>query len=323
MAENLSNDALRSQVRMQVAFWKAQDRRSITTGPAWLWRGPLVGPRRTTDLDPPTARKIVARRAAGMPAAAVYGTAGPRRRRLPRAVSPVRAAVWILGAGLAAAMAVHSSSGHPRAAAVFSGLAAACALVGSAAAALEIWARRDPLNLNAAEASEIAARRREIIWNPLAGAGAISAAGAYMLEALDTCTQLREHPAWQLPGTEPLRWQIDLDEEIFQIARAAAALDQCETSTPNADGLSGQSYRQLTAALLERLVALHRCLHTLSELSRTAAAPPGECDQVIHETLSAAVENELATGEWNELNADLLAHVTGYAVLAEVKTSPR
>ncbi|HPY25795.1 MAG TPA: hypothetical protein PLK19_15915 [Mycobacterium sp.] len=324
MAENLSNDALRSQVRMQVAFWKAKDRRSITTGPAWLWRGPFTGPRRITDLDSPTAQKLTRRQGAGMGAADLYSTAGPRRLRLPRAVSAVRAAAWITAAVSAAIVAVQIRAEHPRAAAVLFAIAVAGALIGSATAVLEIWARRDPLRLSPAEAAEVAASRREITWNPLAGTGTLSDGGAYMLEALDTCTQLRDHPAWALPGTEALRWQIDLGEETFQIARAAAALDHYVTATPaDDDSMTQQSHRQLTAALLERLVALHRCLRTLSALSRAAIGPVGDNDQVIRETLTAAVENELATGEWNELTADLLAHIDGYAVIAEVKTSTR
>ena len=324
MAENLSNDALRSQVRMQVAFWKAKDRRSITTGPAWLWRGPFTGPRRITDLDPQTAQKLTRRQGAGMGAADLYSTAGPRRLRLPRAVSAVRAAAWITAAVSAAIVTVQIRAEHPRAAAVLFAIAVAGALIGSATAVLEIWARRDPLRLSPAEAAEVAASRREITWNPLAGTGTLSDGGAYMLEALDTCTQLRDHPAWALPGTEGLRWQIDLDEETFQIARAAAALDHYVSSTPaDEDSMTRQSHRQLTAALLERLVALHRCLHTLSALSSAAIEPVGDNDQVIRETLSAAVENELATGEWNELTADLLARIDGYAVIAEVKTSTR
>lgn len=324
MADNPSNDALRSQVRMQVAFWKAKDRRSITTGPAWLWRGAFTGPRRTTELDPSTAEKIIARQAAGMRAADLFGTAGPRRHRLPRAVSAARAAGWITAAALAAFLAAQIHPEHPRAAAVLAAIAAAGALIGSATAGLELWARRDPLRLNPADAVEIDSTRREISWNPLAGAGTLSAGGAFMLEALDTCDQLRDHPAWAVAGTEALRWQIDLDEEIFQIARAAAALEHYEAAAPPAeDTLTRQSHRQLTDALLERLVALHRCLHTLTELSRAAIGPVGDNDQMVRETLTAAVENELATGEWNELTADLLAHIDGYSILAEVKTSSR
>ena len=350
MAENLSNDALRSQVRMQVAFWKAKDRRSITTGPAWLWRGPFTGPRRITDLDPQTAQRLTRRQGAGMGAADLYSTAGPRRLRLPRAVSAVRAAAWITAAVSAAIVTVQIRAEHPRAAAVLFAIAVAGALIGSATAVLEIWARRDPLRLSPAEAAEVAASRREITWNPLAGTGTLSDGGAYMLEALDTCTQLRDHPAWALPGTEGLRWQIDLDEETFQIARAAAALDHYVSSTPaDEDSMTRQSHRQLTAALLERQAAAARrrvdqlaaghqgrrlgepCREPetadfpLGLITRTGAAiePVGDNDQVIRETLSAAVENELATGEWNELTADLLARIDGYAVIAEVKTSTR
>ena len=321
MAENLSDDALRSQVRMQVAFWKAKDRRSITTGPAWLWRGAFIGPRRTTDLHPQTAAKIARRHAAGMPDADLYSAPGPRRNRLPRSISATRAAAWIGAAVLACVVCALTRGEYPRVAAALAALAAAGALIGSATAVLEVWARRDPLRLNAVEVGDMVHSRREITWNPLAGAGTVSAGGAYMLEALETCIQLRDHPAWAIPGTEPLRWQIDLDEEIFQIARAAAALDRYDTSTAAADGPARQSYRQLTSAVLDRLVALHRCLYTLSELSRAAAEPTGDNDQVIRETLTAAAENEMATGEWNELTADLLAHVDGYAVIAEVKTS--
>lgn len=325
MSESISDDALRAQVRMQVAFWKAKDRRSISTGPAWLWRGTFAGPRRITDLSAPTAEKITRRRAAGLPAEHLYSAAGPRRYRLPRSVSPGRAAAWITAAAMAAAWWGHSHLEQPRMGAVFAALAAAAAVIGAGIAALDFWARRDPLRLNDAEHREIAAQRREVAWNPLAGSGELSAGGAYMLEAIDTCAQLRDHPAWQLPAAQPLRWQIDLDEEMFQIARAGAALDLYENvlGRGGADEASRRCRRQLADALLERLVALHRCLHTLSELSRAAVADPADDADASRAVLVAAVENELATGEWNELTADLLAHTDAYAVLAEVKTAPR
>jgi hypothetical protein len=61
----------------------------------------------------------------------------------------------------------------------------------------------------------------------LAGTGTLSVGGAFMLEALDTCDQLRDHPAWALSGTEALRWQIDLDEAITgeENARGAALVE--------------------------------------------------------------------------------------------------
>lgn len=321
MADNINDDALRSQVRMQLAFWKAKDRRSITTGPGWLWRGPAVGPRRLVDLRPATAEKIFTRRRHGMQPSAIYSPAGPRRHRIPRSVSAGRAAVWLAAAAALGGLGLHLHTSQPRAAAVCAVLAAAAAILGVGMAAAEVWARRDPLRLSATETDDVAAAVRSIHWNPLAGSGPVSAAGAYMLEALDTCTQLRAHPAWRLPAAEPLRWQVDLDEEIFQIARAAAALDRADTGGPAA--LSRQSARQLEDALFDRLVALHRCLHTLSDLAQAASPETAEDDQLIRETLAAAVENELRTGEWTGLNADLLAHIDGYAVLAEVKTSPR
>ena len=322
MTENLH--ALRAQVRMQVAFWQAQDRRSISTGPAWLWRGTFTGPHRITDLSAPTEDKITRRRAAGLPAEQLFRPAGPRRFRLPRAVSAGRAAGWLAAAALSGALWWHTHPQHPRMGAVFAALAAAAAVIGAGITVLELWARRDPLGLRPAERAEIATRRREITWNPLAGSGGLSAGGAYMLEAIDTCTQLRDHPAWQLPGAQPLRWQIDLDEEMFQIARAGAALDRYQAAlhANGADEVSRRSQRQLADALLDRLVALHRCLHTLSELSRAAGGSASvDDDETARAVLAAAAENELATGEWNDLTADLLAHVDGYAVLAEVKTT--
>jgi hypothetical protein len=325
MAENISDDTLRSQVRMQVAFWKAQDRRSITTGPAWLWRGAFRAPRRTTDLSPRTAAKIIARRAAGLPTEHLYNAVGPRRHRLPRQVSLGRGMAWLAAAALAAALAALSHPEHLRAAEVFSALAAVSALIGLTITAAGAWSQRDPLRLNATEQNEIAAQQREITWNPLAGTGNISSGGAHMLEALDTCTQIRDHPAWKLSAIQPLRWQIDLDEELFQIARAAAALDLYKSPPAAAAAAepAGRSRQQLADALLERLVALHRCLHTLAELSRTAQRPPTDNDEMIRATLVAAVENELAAGQWNERTADLLAHIDGYTLLAEVKTTSR
>ncbi len=295
---------------MQLAFWKAKDRRSITTGPLWLWRGSYTGPRRLEDVPPTTAHTISRRRQQGTTDPhALYGAAGPRRLRLPTTISAARATAWLTAAAAAAALGIHLRADQPRIAAVCAAITAGAALIAAGMFALEVWARQDPLRLNASQAAQVADSARRIDWNPLAGPGTVSTAGAYMLEALDTCAQLQQHPAWRLPATEPLRWQIDLDEEIFQIARAAAALDRFAAGHTD---LERQSARQLDDALFDRLVALHRCQHTLSQLSQAAAPEPGDDVDGIGAALAAAVENEMATGAWIDRNADLLAQVAGY-----------
>ncbi len=311
----------RAKVRMRLAFWTARDRRSISAGPPWLWRGPCTAPHRDSDLPQDTATKIRRRRDSGLTAHHLYQPAGPRRGRLPRWVTLPRAAAAAIAAATAGALAGLLTPENPRIAALAAAVAVGLGCAALTIAVLDLWARRDPLRLNSAERAALAAGERTITWNPLSGTGPVSPAAAYALEALEVCTQIRDHPAWTIPAAEPLRWQFDAEEEIFQIARAASALDR-HGSSPG-DPFFQQSCSQLSEALLDRLVAMHRFLDTLTELhnAHTAARPDTEIAALA--ATQSTVESELATAAWTDRNADLIAHVDGYAIVAEIKPAGR
>jgi hypothetical protein len=164
--------------------------------------------------------------------------------------------------------------------------------------------RRDSLRLNAAELADVAAAERVVAWNPLAGTGKVSDAGAFALEGVALCEQLRSHPAWMLPGVEVMRWQFDPDEEIFQIARAGCGLDRYaeDTALRHARGAAGdpvysQGAAELGEVLLQRLVALQRCLATVTELDRAARAAGGPDEasrRAATAALQSAAENDFA-----------------------------
>jgi hypothetical protein len=312
---------------MRLAFWQAQDRRSITTGPRWLWRGPLIAPLRQADLSAPTAEMIARRRTAGVPPAALFDAAGPRRHRLPRWATLRNAACWAaaaIGLAVMAVICARAAKDPIQVGAAAGWSAAGCGAVAIALALVSAWARRDPLKLTAAQVREIAAARRVLDWNPLAGAGLITAAGAYLMEGITVCGQLQDNPAWALPGVEVLRWRFDPDEEVFQIARAAHRLDRHETNAAgiaervSVTGIARTVIRQerhhLTEALLSRLTVLHRCVATLSDLEqqarRTTAAAADPAPTIA--LFGATAENELAAETLASLNTDLLAIVEGY-----------
>jgi hypothetical protein len=223
------DEVIRAHVRMRLAFWEAQDRRSISTGPEWLWRGRFDAPLRPGDLSPATAQKISRRRAKGVAPVAAFDDTGPRQCLMPRWVS-VRVGLWWTALavllGVVAAICAPAGDDRVRVGVAAGWAAAGCALLAAAAALAVVWGRRDPLRLAAAERAEVAAARRDrgLQWNPLAGAGPITAAGAYLMEGIAVVERLKDSSAWRLPGVEVLRWRFDPDEEIFQIARGARAL---------------------------------------------------------------------------------------------------
>jgi hypothetical protein len=311
MAQHPRTD--RADIRVNLAFWAAQDRRSVTPGPPWLWRGRLTGPIRDCDLPAGTAAKIRTRRAAGIAPERLYSAPGPRRLRLPAAITRRRAAVLIAAAAAIGVLAWQLGPGYPGPVAVAVMLAGALAAAGTAVAAADLWARCDPRRLTPAELRQVGAATRQVDWHPLAGSGPVSRGGAFMLEALQTCSDIAGHPAWALPAAEPLRWQIDLDEEIFQIGRAAAALDRV---TAVDDPIAQRSAGELAEALLDRLVALHRCQASLTDLHRSAqpASGPDATGPAVT-ALVSAVESDMATQAWGELNDRLLATIDGYAAL--------
>ncbi|WP_099020870.1 hypothetical protein [Mycolicibacterium palauense] len=311
--------ALKAHIRMRLAFWQAQDRRSITVdGPAWLWRGRYLAPLRLADLSTPTAELIVRRRASGMHPAALYGTPGPRRRRLPRWISPRGAVCWVAAAVMLAFVAALSLRAPDDDAGIGAWAAWGAAACGGAAlvvASLLLWANRDPLKLTRSQAAEVHVAQRTLDWNPLAGAGPVSAGGAFLLEGFTIVSLLDQSPAWDLPGLTLVRTRFDADEEIFQIARAACVLDQHEINRVRvghlvtgawAAALRGET-RHLTEALLGRLMVLHQCVATLDSLYQRAQRA-GVVAEVADSTFwAAAAENELAAASLDELNTDLLA----------------
>lgn len=319
--------ALRAHVRMRLAFWQAQDRRSITAGPSWLWRGQHVAPLRQPDLSAGTAELIARRRAAGTAPAALFHPSGPRRRRLPRWASMRAAACWAATATACALVALISA----RAADDRAGIGAAAgwgALLCTGAAlgvfGLALWVRRDPLNLSAEQVDEVDTARRVLEWNPLAGAGPITPGGGYLLEGIAVVEDLMASPGWALPGADIVRLRFDPDEEIFQIARAAYCLDAHDSGSAAlgepfvATGLGNAVLRTerrfLTEALLGRLMVLHRCVSTLNELQRRRdqVASTADSPAASGALFTAVVENELAAAALDDLNTDLLAMAEAY-----------
>ncbi|MBY6388904.1 hypothetical protein HG717_34105 [Rhodococcus erythropolis] len=320
-------DALRAHVRMRLAFWQAQDRRSITTGPNWLWRGQHVAPLRQSDLSAGTAELIARRRTAGTPTAALFDPSGPRRRRLPRWASMRAAACWAVAAtawALVAMISARATDDRAGIGTVAGWGALLCAGAALAVFGLALWARRDPLNLNAAQIDEVDAARRVLEWNPLAGAGPITPGGGYLLEGIAVVQDLMASPGWALPGADVVRLRFDPDEEIFQIARAAycldahdsgsAALGQPFVVTGLGNAVLRTERRFLTEALLGRLIVLHRCVSTLSELQQRRDQVTSTADSSVPggALFTAVVENELAAAALNDLNTDLLAMTNAY-----------
>jgi hypothetical protein len=321
------NDALRAHVRMRLAFWQAQDRRSITTGPGWLWRGQHVAPLRQSDLSADTAKLIARRRAAGTPVAALFDPTGPRRRRLPKWASTRTAVCWAVGAvtfALVALVCARSADDRAQIGAVADWGAAACAVVALLVLGLAVWMRRDPLALTAAQVDEVAAARRILDWNPLAGAGPITPGGGYLLEGIAAVEDLIDSPGWALPGVDVLRLRFDPDEEIFQIARAAYCLDAHDSSVEaieetvevsgHASTMLRSERRYLTDALLGRLMVLHRCVATMNDLQERhqQAIAPADTGDASRTLFGAVAENELAAAALDDLNTDLLAMAQAY-----------
>ncbi|BBN50797.1 hypothetical protein [Mycobacterium avium] len=332
-------DALRAHVRMRVAFWHAQDRRSITAGPNWLWRGRLIAPLRLADLSASTGELIARRRSTGMPSGALFGAPGPRQARLPRWVTTRRAAYWVIAAALlalAGLVCARAADDRARVGVIAGWGALGCASVALIMAGLLVWSLRDPLRLTPAQCREVNAARRVLDWNPLAGAGKITRGGAYLLEGIAVVSELVNSPAWALPGVDVLRSRFDSDEEIFQIARAAHSLDVHEAATAQRaqlvtltdvakDAVRAERHH-LTDALLGRLMVLHRCVATLDDVQQRARRVSAETIDVDDRALfGAAAENELAAAALRDLNSDLLAMADGYdqVVAYAHGTSPR
>lgn len=313
MERTVGDDALRAQIRIRLAFWQAQGRRSIRTGPTWLWRGQYTRPYRESDLSVPTAAKMRRRAAHGH----LLIAAGPRELRLRPWVSVRAISGWAVAGIVLACIGVigsRTADHHTQFTSVAGWTAIGCLAIAATLTTVLAWARRDPLRLNAREVFEVTAAQRVLDWNPLAGDGVVSVGGAHVLEGIAICQQLQACPAWMLPGIEALSWRFDADEEIFQIACAAQTLDEAEAAPADI----GQQHHELRDALLTRLMALHRCHDTLVELdtrSRAAGIVIDPADEIRKELHISAAENELAAHALARLNAELTAHAQGYAAL--------
>lgn len=317
----MTSDPTHARLRMRLAFWRAQDRRSVAEGPEWLWRGPCLAPLRRADLTAATAAVIERRAAVGVPPEMLFEQAGPRRRRLPRWAAARTAARWGAGAAGAAAVAVIATTtagDRIGIGPVAAGAAVAAAAIATLVTAVLAWARRDPLALTPAQAREVGAARRELNWNPLAGTGPVGSAAAYLMEGIEVCRRLQASSGWGLPAAERLRWLIDPNEEVFQIARAAHALECCMGATsPLAP--DKQQWQLLEEALLQRLSVLYRCVENLDELvesdRRATATSTANEDQRWMALATAIVENELAAGPLAAVSADLHAAGDAYRSL--------
>lgn len=314
----------RSAVRLGVAFWGAADRRSIKSGPEWLWRGPLWGPVRESDLPAAVADKILRRRHT-MPREAVVSGWSPRSLRLPHWIS-ARTAVRLTLLGMmlmiVAVICLYSRDDRLGLGVVAGWLAAATLIASVPIWAGLAWIHQDPLRLTRTDSSALQASYRMLDWNPLAGEGKPTAGGAYALEGIEACNELRDHPGWALPGLAVLRSRFDPDEEIFQIARAAMRMDQLaeyvgrNAMPPNDIGatteIAARERSLLEDALFSRLVALRSCVNTLGRLQEHADSAAGE---ELPPGFGAVVENELASEDLNNLNGDLVAMVSAYAAV--------
>lgn len=304
---------------MRLAFWAAADKRAITTGPGWLWHGPCNGPVRDSDLPETVAAKLAARRRQ-VPAVAVLSAAiTPRSIPLAPIVNG-RTVRWLWVAGLAAAA---SSVLMARAGAQSlhaDWVAAAVIAAAVVATALWGWVRQDPLRLDKADQRAIAAAARTLVWNPMAGAGKVSAGGSFVLEAIQTHARLAAHHAWQIPGMAALRARFDPDEEIFQIALAGERLDRLDAFL--ADGVAGDGIDaavygkerdELAAALLARLVAARSCIDTLDELAHRAEVLGRHPDVALADHgFGSVIESQWATQTLAELHDALTAMASAY-----------
>jgi hypothetical protein len=304
---------------MRLAFWVAADKRTITAGPGWLWHGPLRGPVRDSDLPELVAAKIGARRAR-MSADAVFCTARSPRSILLAPVSAGRTVrrLWLAAAAVAAAAVLVARAGA--ASLHLSWLAAVVIAAAVVTTALWGWVRRDPLRLGSVDQGAITAVTRTLAWQPMCGAGKVSAGGAFVLEALDTHARLAAHQAWQIPAMAALHARFDPDEEIFQIATAAQRLDRLDAflaDSAGEDGVDSAVYGaerdELATALLARLVAARSCIEALDGLAHRAEVLGRHPDITLADHgFGSVIESHWATETLADLHEALTAMASAY-----------
>lgn len=317
----------RSSERMRLAFWAAADKRTITTGPRWLWHGTVRGPVRDSDLPEVLAAKIAARRAR-MSADAVFCTAQSPRSILLAPLINGRAVrrLWLAAAGSTAAAVLVARAGA--ASLHLNWLAAAVIAAAVVATGLWGWVRRDPLRLGSADQHAIAAVTRSLAWNPMAGAGKVSAGGAFVLEAIETHARLAAHPAWRIPATAALHARFDPDEEVFQIAMAAQRLDRLDAFLADGagtDGVDGAVYAEerdeLATALLARLVAARACAAALDEIAHRAEVLGRRPDITLADHgFGSVIESHWATETLADLHEALSAMASAYPTNVSART---
>lgn len=317
----------RSSERTRLAFWAAADTRTITSGPQWLWHGPLHGPVRDSDLPEAVAAKIAARRARISPDTVFSATLSPRSISLsPMINARIVRRLWVAGAATAAVAVLAARAGAQSL--HLSWLAGAVLAAALTASALWGWVRHDPLRLDSADQRAIAAVTRTLAWNPMAGAGKVSAGAAFVLEAIDTHARLAAHPAWQIPALAALHARFDPDEEIFQIALAGQRLDRLDaflSDSAGADEVDGAVYDaerdELATALLDRLVAARSCIEVLDELTHRAEVLGRHPDIALADhAFGAVVESHWATETLADLHDALSAMASAYPTNSSART---
>jgi hypothetical protein len=318
----------RSGERMRLAFWAAADKRAITTGPGWLWHGPCNGPVRDSDLPEVVAAKLAARRRRVSADAVLSAAVSPRSILLAPMVNgrTVRR-LWVAGLAAAAAAELVARAGTQELHADW--IAAGVIVAAVVATALWGWVRRDPLRLDKADQRAIAAVTRTLVWNPMAGAGKVSAGGSFVLEAIDVHARLAAHPAWQIPAMAALHARFDPDEEIFQIALAGERLDRLDAFLADGaggDGVDGAVYREerdeLATALLARLVAARSCIDSLDELAHRAEVLGRHPDIALADHgFGSVVESQWATETLAELHDALTAMASAYPTDGSTRTN--
>lgn len=317
----------RSSERTRLAFWAAADKRAITTGPGWLWRGPCEGPVRDSDLPDAVAAKVAARRRR-LPADMVLSASiSPRSILLAPMVNgrTVRR-LWVTGLAAAAASVLVARAGAQSLHVEWIAIGVICAAV--VATALRGWVRQDPLRLDKADQRAIAAVTRTVVWNPMAGAGKVSAGGSFVLEAIETHARLAAHAAWKIPAMSALHARFDPDEEVFQITLGGERLDRLDAflaGETGGAGIDGAVYREerdeLAAALLARLVAARSCVDALDELAHRADVLGRQPDIALADhSFGSVVESHWATETLVELHEALTAMASAYPTTGSART---
>ncbi|SHU71897.1 Uncharacterised protein [Mycobacteroides abscessus subsp. abscessus] len=297
------NLTARAQVRTELAFWAAADKRAVIEGPGWLWTGQILAPLRPSELPTPVADKLRARGRAGLPvSSALPAGDGPRHFRLPRrlrrAGTSTRWGIAAGGIGAAALLVAPTLAGSGDIVTVTgaAALTAACTL-----GAIQIWDRTDPLRLTRAERQLIDQSRRSLNWRPLAGKGRIGTPAAILILGTRYVRAITASPSWSAPQLQTLRWRFDPDEELFQLATSTHRLLELEHEPTDSD----EAERiELHRVLIDRLAVLATCRDALAHM-QTQTLTYTELPDT--DAFVAAAHNELALVDLTDLAEGLIA----------------